>query len=67
MEARRDGQRAYSDTTEKEFEVLETQGHEYLSDMSDAERERFKNQQSQLWNLIPEKFRQKAENLARGY
>jgi hypothetical protein len=67
MEARRDGQRLCDEISEKEFEVLETQGHEYLSDWTESERERFKAQQSQLWALIPEKFRQKAENLARGH
>lgn len=49
-----------------EAEVLETQRQDYFSDWTSSEQERFKAEQANLWNTIPEKFRAKAERLAKG-
>lgn len=65
-QARAEGRRLQLEMSEREAEALDSQRHEYLSDWTDAERERFKAEQGQLWNLIPEQFRAKAERLARG-
>lgn len=65
-QARAEGRRLQLDMSEREAEAFDSQRHEYLSDWTDAERERFKTEQSSLWNLIPEQFRAKAERLARG-
>lgn len=67
-EARAEGRRLWGEEfTEKESEVFDAQGQIYFSDLSEEERERFKSEQSQLWSLIPERFREKARRLAEGH
>lgn len=65
-EARAEGRRPDLEMSDYEAEVLETQRQDYFSDWSSSERERFKAEQANLWSTIPEKFRAKAEALARG-
>jgi DNA-binding MarR family transcriptional regulator len=66
IQARAEGRRLVLEMSEAEAEALDSQRHEYLSDWTDVEREKFKREQGQLWDLIPAEFRQKAERLARG-
>lgn len=65
-QARAEGRILRLEMSEREAEALDSQRHEYLSDWTDAERERFKAEQDRLWKLIPEEFRSRAERLARG-
>lgn len=46
--------------------MLNRQRHDYLSDWSPEQQERFKAEQKHLWSLIPEQFRGRAEHLAKG-
>lgn len=46
--------------------MLDNQRHIYFSDLPVQEQEKFKREQEQMWSLIPEQFRAKAERLARG-
>jgi hypothetical protein len=67
-EARAEGQRLLDvELTEKESQVLDRQDQQFFSDWSDSEKEKFKAHQSQLWAMIPEKFRASAERYARGH
>lgn len=67
-EARRAGRRnATLEMTQREAEVLDHQGHDYFGDWTPMEQERFKAQQGAMWELIPEKFKAKAERLATGH
>ena len=65
-EARAEGRRPDLEMSDYEAEVLQTQRQDYFSDWSEQDRERFKAEQANLWATIPEKFRAKAERLARG-
>ncbi len=65
-QAREDGQRLELDLNEAEREALDAQRHDYFSDWTSGERERFKAEQASLWSTIPEKFRGKAEKYAKG-
>lgn len=67
QEARADGRRYQESITDAEAEALDAQRHEYFSDWTPAEQERFTSQQSAMWSLIPPKFAQKARRLARGH
>ncbi len=66
QQARAEGRRLALEMSDAEAEWLDNQKHDYFSDWSDSERQRFKAEQSSLWNLIPEQFRAKAERLAKG-
>lgn len=66
QQARMEGRRLDLEMSDYEAEVLDSQKHDYFSDWTPQEQERFKMEQDSMWALIPEKFRQKAERLARG-
>lgn len=65
-QARAEGRRLDLEPSEQEQEALNKQRHDYLSDWSPEQQERFKTEQEKLWSLIPEQFRGRAEHLARG-
>lgn len=67
MQAREDGRRYQETITDKEAEALDAQRHEYFSDWTPQEQERFKAEQSAMWAQIPEHLREKAERMARGH
>lgn len=46
--------------------MLNKQRHDYLSDWSELEQEKFRAEQQRMWALIPAEFRARAEHLARG-
>lgn len=66
-EARLEGRRYEESISEMEMETLDSQRHDYLSDWTLEEQERFKSQQSAMWALIPAEHRTKAERFARGH
>lgn len=66
MQARLEGRRLELEQSEIEAEKMATQRHDYFSDWSEQEQEKFKVEQSAMWALIPEQFRAKAERLAKG-
>lgn len=65
-QARAEGQRLGLEPSEQEAEFLDRQRHEYLSDWTPSEQERFKAEQDKLWALIPEQFRSRAQKMATG-
>lgn len=65
-QARAEGRRLDLEPSEQEAQVLDNQRHIYFSDLPVQEQEKFKREQEQMWSLIPEQFRAKAERLARG-
>jgi hypothetical protein len=67
LQAREDGYRYQESISDKEAEALDAQRHEYFSDWTPQEQERFKSEQSAMWAQIPEHLRAKAERMARGH
>lgn len=65
-QARAEGRRLDLEPSEQEAEMLDRQRHDYFSDWTPAEQERFKSEQEKMWNMIPAEFRERAERLARG-
>ena len=66
-EARQDGQRLLDvELSQREAEVLDAQEHLFFNDWSDDEKERFRQQQAQMWTLIPEHLRNKARRMSEG-
>jgi hypothetical protein len=66
-QARAEGRRLEVQLSDAEAEWMNHQRPEqYLSDWTDAERERFTREQERLWAMIPEQFRLRAEKLAKG-
>ena len=66
MQARAEGRRLHLEPNEEEAEFLDRQRHDYVSDWSDAERERFNSERDKMWAMIPPEFRERAEQLAKG-
>jgi hypothetical protein len=67
LQAREDGYRYQESISDKEAEALDAQRHDYFSDWTPQEQERFKSEQSAMWAQIPEHLRGKAERMARGH
>lgn len=66
-EARREGRRLRDvELSEKEAAILDAQRHDFFSDWSEQEKEKFKAEQASMWSLIPEHLRGKAARLASG-
>lgn len=65
-QAHAEGRRLDLEPNEVEAEILDSQKHHYLSDLSPDEQDRFRREQDALWNTIPEQFRDRARHLARG-
>jgi hypothetical protein len=65
-QARAEGRRLDLEPSEQEQAALDAQRHDYMSAWTPQEQEKFKAEQEQMWSLIPEEFRAKAERLARG-
>lgn len=65
-EAQQNGYRVKHRLTPEEQQKLDAQDHVWLSDMSPEEQEKFRAEQSKLWEQIPKHLREKARNMAGG-